>query len=79
MRVAVRATGDDWSCEAVLGPPLSDEDREGFEFLVKLEPLFTLCFDEESMLLVHVVAAADDGRLVRSAHEGDAAESAGSR
>lgn len=79
VRVAVRAVGDDWTCEAILEPPLLEEDRESFDFLMKLDPLFVLRFDEESMLLVNVVAAEDDGRLVLSAYPAEAAESAGSR
>lgn len=79
VRVAVRAVGEDWTCEATFEPPLIEQDRESFDFLMKLDPLFALRFDEESMLLVNVVAAEDDGRLVLSAYQAEAAESASSR
>ncbi|MER7790946.1 hypothetical protein [Streptomyces sp. NPDC097640] len=79
VRVAVRVTGNDWTCEATLDPPLSEEDRESFDFLTKLDPLLTLRFDEETVLPVNVVPAGDDGRLVVSAFKAEATESAGSR
>jgi hypothetical protein len=74
VRVAVRVTGNDWTCEAILEPSLSEDDRESFGFLMKLDPLFTLRFDEESTLLVDV-AAGDDGRLALSAYGAEAGES----
>jgi hypothetical protein len=77
VRVAVRVTGNGWTCEAIVEPPLSAEDRDSFDFLMKLDPLFTLRFDEENALLVNV-AAGDDGRLVLTAYQA-AADSAGSR
>lgn len=79
VRVAVRVTGNDWTCDAVLEPPLSAEDQENFDFLMKLDPLFTLRLDEGSMLLVNVAAAGEDGRLILTAYETEEAESAGSR
>ncbi|MEU3664341.1 hypothetical protein AB0E77_32080 [Streptomyces sp. NPDC032940] len=45
VRVTVRVTGDGWSCDAVLEPSLSAEDREGFEFLMAADPLFMLRFE----------------------------------
>lgn len=79
VRVAVRVTGIDWTCDAILEPPLSAEDRESFDFLMGLDPLFTLCFDEESMVHVNVFATGDDGRLTLTACQAEAAESAGTR
>ncbi|WP_433893331.1 hypothetical protein [Streptomyces sp. CA-111067] len=79
VRVAVRISGNDWACDAVLEPPLTAEDREGFDFLMAFDPLFTLRFDEEGMLHVNVVAAGDDGRLTLTAYQAEAAETAGSR
>ncbi|MGW3247513.1 hypothetical protein [Streptomyces sp. NPDC001070] len=79
MRVTVRVTGNDWTCDAIFDPPLSSEDREGFAFLVALDPLFILRFDEGSTLLVDAVAAGDGRRLVLTAYQAEAAESAGSR
>ncbi|MFJ8233117.1 hypothetical protein ACIQ9E_24715 [Streptomyces sp. NPDC094448] len=68
--VTVRVTGDDWACEAVFGPePLSDEDREGFDFLMDLDPVFTLRFHEGSEILVDVRRTGDAGRLVLTAFE----------
>lgn len=78
VRVAVRVTGGDWMCEAFLEPPLAEEEWESFDFLMRLDPLFTLHFDEESALPVSVVAAGSDGRLVLSAYQAEAVESAGS-
>ncbi|GAA3834422.1 hypothetical protein GCM10022403_079060 [Streptomyces coacervatus] len=77
VRVAVLVTGNGWTCEALVEPPLSAEDRESFDFLMKLDLLFTLRFDEESTLLVNV-AAADDGRLILTAYQAEA-DSSGSR
>jgi hypothetical protein len=79
VRVTVRVTGNDWTCDAVFDPPLSAEDREGFDFLMELDPLFTLRFDEGSTLLVDVVAAGDERRLALTAYRAETAESAGSR
>jgi hypothetical protein len=79
VRVAVRVTDNDWTCDAVLEPPLTAEDRESFDFLMALDPLFTLRFDEESTLHVNVVAAGTDGRLTLTAHQAEAAESASTR
>jgi putative transposase len=33
VRVTVRVTGNDWTCDAILDPPLSAEDQEGFDLL----------------------------------------------
>jgi hypothetical protein len=77
VRIAVRVTGDDWTCEAIPEPPLSAEDRESLDLLMRLDPLFTLRFDEESMLLVNAVAAGDDGQLLLTASRTEVAESTG--
>ncbi|MHA4813080.1 hypothetical protein ACXZ65_01865 [Streptomyces aculeolatus] len=79
VRVAVRAIGNDWACDAFLEPPLSAGERESFDFLMRLDPLFTLRLDEESTLLVDVVAAGKGGRLVLTTPRTEAAESAGRR
>ncbi|MFF2846606.1 hypothetical protein ACFVT5_09760 [Streptomyces sp. NPDC058001] len=79
VRVAVRVTGDDWTCDANLAPALSAEDRERFDFLMRLDPVFTLRFDDGSTLLVNAVAAVDDGRLVLTAYQAEAPDSAASR
>ncbi|MFD9001453.1 hypothetical protein ACFV0T_10855 [Streptomyces sp. NPDC059582] len=79
VRVTVRVTADYWTCDAVLEPPLSAEDRESFDFLMKLDPLFTLRLDEGSSLPVDVVAAEDDGRLILTASRAQPTETPGSR
>ncbi|MGX1914132.1 hypothetical protein ACWIID_35645 [Streptomyces phaeochromogenes] len=79
VRVAVRAAGDDWTCEATLEPPLAAEDRESFDFLMQLDPHFTLRFDDASALLVNVVEAGVEGRLSLTAAEADTAEPTGTR
>ncbi|WP_225844896.1 hypothetical protein [Streptomyces sp. HPF1205] len=79
VRVAVGVTGNDWTCDATFEPSLTGEDQEGFDFLMALDPLFTLRFDEESMLHVNVVAAADDGRLTLTAYQEEAAQPASTR
>lgn len=77
VRVAVRVSGDVRTCEATVEPRLSAEDQEGFDFLMELDPLFTLRFDDESTVLVEVVATGG-GRLVLTAFRGETAVS-GSR
>ncbi|MFD1277801.1 hypothetical protein ACFQ51_55210 [Streptomyces kaempferi] len=77
MQVAVRAAGDNWTSEATLESHLAAKDRESFDFLMQLDPHFTLCFDEASTLLVKVVEAGVEGRLILTAAEAEAAESTG--
>ncbi|MFI0939705.1 hypothetical protein [Streptomyces sp. NPDC021020] len=79
VRVTARATGNNWTCDAVLEPPLTAEERENFDFLTALDPLFTLRFGEDGMLHVHVAAAEGDGRLTLAAYQAEAAERAGTR
>ncbi|MFD4693203.1 hypothetical protein [Streptomyces sp. NPDC058463] len=79
VRVAVRAAGDNWTCEATLETPLAAEDRENFYFLMQLDPRFTLRFDDASALLVTVVETGVEERLILNAAEADTAESTGSR
>ncbi|WP_186768247.1 hypothetical protein [Streptomyces qinzhouensis] len=54
VRIVVRTAGDDWTCEATLE---AAEDRESFDFLMQLDPHFTLRFYDASILLVKVVEA----------------------
>ncbi|MER5894408.1 hypothetical protein [Streptomyces sp. NPDC001876] len=79
VRVAARAAGSGWTCEAILEPPLAADDRESFHFLREFDPHFTLRFDNASTLLVKVVEAGVEGRLILTAAEADAAESTGIR
>ncbi|MFC1408575.1 hypothetical protein ACEZCY_04680 [Streptacidiphilus sp. N1-12] len=86
VRVTVCVSGDDWTCDAVFDPPLSRDAQEGFDFLMELDPLFTLRFDEEgtmpteirsfdggSTILVDVSVTEDQGRLSLAAFEAEAA------
>ncbi|MEV5516360.1 hypothetical protein AB0L50_26220 [Streptomyces flaveolus] len=77
VRVTVRVTADGWSCDAVLDPSLSAEDREGFEFLMAVDPLFTLRFEGESTVHVNVIAAGDDGGLTLTSFEAETSVSPG--
>ena len=79
VRVAARAAGDIWTCEAILEPHVAAEDRESFHVLMQLDPYFTLRFDDASALLVKVVEAGVEGRLILTAAEADAAEPTGTR
>lgn len=79
LRVAIRVSGNDWTCDAILEPSLSAEDWRSFDFLTRLDPIFTLRLNETSILLVNVVAAGDEGRLILTADWTEAAESTGDR
>ncbi|WP_327233729.1 hypothetical protein OG349_06800 [Streptomyces sp. NBC_01317] len=65
---SVRVSGSEWTSGVTPDPPLSEGDRDALDFLMKLDPLFTLRFGEGSTLLVDVVTG-DDGCLVLTAHE----------
>ncbi|MFD5149290.1 hypothetical protein [Streptomyces sp. NPDC058401] len=71
VRVTARATGSDWTCEAILEGPLSADDQEVFDFLMQADPVFTLHFDEGSEILVNVAMAmaGDGGRLALTVYE----------
>ncbi|MGV9314552.1 hypothetical protein ACWDR0_20555 [Streptomyces sp. NPDC003691] len=70
VEVEVDVTGDGWTCEAAFDPgPLSDEDREGFDFLMDLDPVFTLRFGDGDETLVNVLRTGDAGRLALTAYE----------
>ncbi|MFX4294187.1 hypothetical protein [Streptomyces bohaiensis] len=75
VEVAVRAAGDTWTSEATLEPPLAADDRERIELLMqlKLDPHFTLRFDDASTVLRKVVEAGVEGRLILTAAEEDTA------
>lgn len=77
--VAVCAAGVSWTCEATLESPLAAEDREGFDFLMQLDPHFTLRFDDASTLLVNVVEAEVEGRLSLTTAGTNTAEPTGIR
>ncbi|MET9604139.1 hypothetical protein ABZZ17_03625 [Streptomyces sp. NPDC006512] len=71
LRIRVSASDALWACDAVLDPPLSEDDQEVFDFLMDLDPVFTLRFDEASSLTVHVVAG-EDAALALTAYEPEA-------
>ncbi|MFE0000290.1 hypothetical protein [[Kitasatospora] papulosa] len=79
VQVAVRAAGDTWPSEATLESLLAAEDRKSFDFLMQLDPHFTLRFDDASTVLVKVVEAGIEGRLMLTAAEEDTAEPTGTR
>ncbi|MFF3263659.1 hypothetical protein [Streptomyces sp. NPDC002932] len=79
VQVAVRTAGDIWTSEATLESPLAAEDGESFGFLMQFDPHFTLRFDDASTLLVKVVEARVEGRLILTAAEADTAEPTGTR
>ncbi|MGW5732953.1 MULTISPECIES: hypothetical protein [Streptomyces] len=79
MQVAVRAAGDTWTSEATFASPLATEDRESFDFLMQLDPHFTLRFDDVSSVLVKVVEAGVEGRLILTAAEEGTSEPTGTR
>lgn len=69
VQVSVCVVGDDWVCDAMLGPErLSDDHREVFDLLLDLDSVFTLRFDESSEILVNVVRVGDSGHLALTAY-----------
>ncbi|MFE4605105.1 hypothetical protein ACFRKE_30070 [Kitasatospora indigofera] len=69
VRVTVRACGEEWTADAVMDPPPSEEGQEAFDLLTALDPLFTLCFEGDSTILVDVSTPVARGRLALEAHE----------
>jgi hypothetical protein len=67
VHVAVCVTGNEWTCEASFSSPLGEDEREGFDFLMALDPVFTLRFQEDSTLVVNV-AETTRGRLTLTAY-----------
>ncbi|WP_254645001.1 hypothetical protein [Streptomyces sp. BV286] len=65
--------------EATFESTLAAEHRESLDFLMQLDPHFTLRFDDASTLLVKVVETGVGGRLIFTAAEADAAEPTGTR
>ncbi|MFI1018543.1 hypothetical protein [Streptomyces sp. NPDC020965] len=76
VRIVVRTAGDDWTCEATLE---AAEDRESFDFLMQLDPYFTLRFYDASTLLVKVVEGGVEERLCLTAARANTAEPTGTR
>lgn len=77
VQVMVRIAEDTWTSKATLESSLTMEDWENFDFLMQLDPHFTLRFDDASTLLVKVVKAGAEGRLCLTAAEADTTEPTG--
>ncbi|MEV6683952.1 hypothetical protein AB0N28_01135 [Streptomyces sp. NPDC051130] len=70
VQVSVCVADGNWACDAELGAEcLSDVHREAFDFLMDLDPVFTLCFDEGSEIMVNVLRAGDGRCLALTAYE----------
>ncbi|MBM9504568.1 hypothetical protein [Actinacidiphila acididurans] len=67
VRVEVRVTGADWRCSAFPAEPLSAVAVEAFDFLMALDPVFTLRFEDDGTIVVH--AMAEDERLTLTLSE----------
>lgn len=63
MHVEIEVAGSTWTCQATLADPLSGDEKEGFDFLMALDPVFTLRLDANGTLMVDVIAVRDGGRL----------------
>ncbi|MFI1212723.1 hypothetical protein ACH4UV_34645 [Streptomyces sp. NPDC020802] len=79
VEVAFRVVGDNWTCEATFESPLAAEHMESLDFLMQLDPHFTLRFDDASTLLVKVVETGVEGQLILTAAEAETAEATGTR
>ncbi|MFJ8444373.1 hypothetical protein [Kitasatospora griseola] len=53
--LSVSAVGDGWKSVAMLDGRLSEVDRGGFDFLLQLDPVFTLRFTDGSTVWVNVL------------------------
>ena len=62
-------TADGWEAHGQLS---DDADREGFEFLCNLDPVFTLRFSEQSSIQVTVRPATDYRRFSMTEYDGPA-------
>ncbi|WP_329611698.1 hypothetical protein [Kitasatospora herbaricolor] len=67
--LTVSVVSGDWKGIAMLDSPGSETDREGLEFLLQLDPVFTLRFADDSTTLVHVIAEGVSGCLILSAFD----------
>ncbi|MEU1473505.1 hypothetical protein ABZ434_35505 [Streptomyces sp. NPDC005761] len=80
LRVGVGVcAGDDGACEASFEPAPAGDDRESFDFLLQLDPLFTLRFDDGSVQLVNVEVGVEGRLILTAAAVADTAEPTGSR
>ncbi|MCC0093231.1 hypothetical protein K7B10_00045 [Streptomyces flavotricini] len=77
MTLTTSVVGGGWKGVAILDSPMSASDWEGFDFLMQLDPVFTLRFADDSTVWVDVIAEGADEPLVLSPFE--SGEPAGSR
>jgi hypothetical protein len=54
IRVTITAETDSWLAQATVARPFTAEEHEGFDFLMALDPVFTLRFDDDSTVMLHV-------------------------
>jgi hypothetical protein len=67
VRVTVLHDASGWHASAVFASPLSEEDREGWGFLMELSPYFTLRFEGDDQAAIDVrVDESEDGALTVS-------------
>ena len=64
IRVTITAEADSWLARATVASPFTAEEQEGFDFLLALEPVFTLRFDDDSTVTVHVTKQDQPGDLI---------------
>ncbi|MEU8779691.1 hypothetical protein [Streptomyces sp. NPDC048606] len=70
VQVSVRVLDGHWSCEAFLDSEhLSADHRDAFDFLMNLDPVFTLRFADGGEILVDALKVGDGARLVLTAYE----------
>ena len=67
--LTVSVVSGDWKGVAMLDSPRPEADGEGFEFLMRLDPVFTLSFPDDSTTLVNVIAEGASGCLILSAFD----------
>jgi hypothetical protein len=61
--VVIESAGDGWKATGRLAG-LDEAEREGFDFVCELDPVFTLRFGDDSTIPVAVEGPDRDGRLV---------------
>ena len=61
--VLIDALPDGWCCVAAPVRSWTEAEREGFDFLMSLDPVFDLRFTDDSTLPVQVVEPYDVNRL----------------
>jgi hypothetical protein len=76
VNLTVAVIGTAWTCEASFSNSLTEDEQEGFDFLMALDPVFTLRFEDDSTLVVDV-AENESGGLALTAHESTATSGSG--